>query len=84
MKRYYRKIKLPDNSIQYQVVTSVGFHWRHVAVVTVTNGKANKAERYFYSTRVPEIILPFEVMGSKFIVGAIKTARSFCDVPPVL
>ena len=75
MIRQYRRIKVGAGIVQYQVVTTVGFHWRHIAIVNVIHGKAQRAERYFYSTRAPEVILPFEVMGKDFLIGVIQERR---------
>jgi hypothetical protein len=75
IKRQYRQINMGTGVIQYHVITAVGFHWRHIAVVTVTNGKALKAERYFYSTRAPEVILPFEVMGKDYLINVLISHR---------
>ena len=75
LSRQYRRIKIANGIMKYQVITAVGFHWRHIAVVTVMNDKASKAERYFYSTRAPEVILPFEVMGKDFLIGVIQDRR---------
>jgi hypothetical protein len=60
IERHYRKVPMEGGGIQYQVISLVGFNWRHVAVVNVVNGKASRAERYFYSIKAPEGILPFE------------------------
>lgn len=75
--RAYRKIKLEMGWMQYQVITAVGFHWRHIAVVDVIGGKAAKAERYFYSTRAPQVILPFETFGQGFMATVCKKRREF-------
>lgn len=76
MKRQYRRIKIKGGVIQYQVITPVGNHWRHIAVVTVKSDQVSKAERYFFSTRAPQIILPFEAMGKDFLVNAIKNHKN--------
>lgn len=73
--RGYRKIYLGRDWSQYQVITPVGFHWRHIAVVNVKDGKAAKAERYFYSLRAPQVVLPFEAIGRDYLVDALKEMR---------
>jgi hypothetical protein len=75
MERHYRQVPYPQGGVQYQVITKVGHHWRHIAVVSVKDGKASKADRFFYSTREPEVILPFEVMGRDFIVTVCREMR---------
>jgi hypothetical protein len=75
IERHYRQMRHPGGGKQYQVITLVGFHWRHIAVVDVVNGKASKALRYLYSVKAPEVILPFEVMGRDFIVTACRELR---------
>jgi hypothetical protein len=74
-RRKYRRIRLGDRWVQYQVITAVGFHWRHIAVVNVKDGKASKAERYFYSLRAPQVVLPFEAIGRDYLVDALKEMR---------
>jgi hypothetical protein len=75
MERHYRQVPYPGCGVQYQVITKVGNHWRHIAVVNVKDGKVSKADRFFYSTRAPEVILPFEVMGRDFIVTVCREMR---------
>jgi hypothetical protein len=72
MKRHYRQVPMMGGGVQFQVITAIGHHWRHIAVVNVKDGEVSRAERYFYSTRAPEVILPFEVMGRDFIVMACR------------
>lgn len=74
-RRKYRRIVLGKRWTQYQVITAVGFHWRHIAVVNVTDGKPSKAERYFYSLRAPKVVLPFEAIGRDYLVDALKEIR---------
>ncbi len=79
MERHYRQFSYPGGGVQYQVITAVGFHWRHIAIVSVKNGKASKADRYFFSTRVPEVILPFEVLGRDFIEKVCREQREIIE-----
>jgi hypothetical protein len=79
VRRAYRQVPMEGGGVQYQVITAVGRHWRHVAVVCVKDGKASRTERYFYSTRAPEVILPFEVMGKDFIVKACHELREIAN-----
>jgi hypothetical protein len=74
-RRTYRRVTLAGGGVQYQVITAVGFHWRHIAVVNVKDGKASKAERYFYSLRAPRVVLPFEAIGRDYLVDALKEMR---------
>lgn len=70
--RTYYRIPIEGGAVQYQVTTPVGFHWRHIAVVTVKDGKAGKAERYFFSTRASAVVVPFEVMGKEFLARSVQ------------
>jgi hypothetical protein len=74
-RRLYFKIDLEGGWTQYQVITAVGIHWRHVALVDVVDGVAGKADRYFFSLRAPKVILPFESMGREFMMLNAEALR---------
>jgi len=75
-RRLYRRVPMKPGLLQYQVITVVGLHWRHVAVINVKDGKpVSKLERYFYSLKAPRVVLPFEAIGRDYLVDALKEIR---------
>lgn len=60
--RNYLQVNIGNQIVAHQVVTCLGFHWRHTVLSQERNGVQTSYDVFCFSTRAPQVILPIAAM----------------------